>query len=423
MRHDHGLFRTTLRLAIGLLLVVICARTLFVAGWLTPIVVQGSSMAPALLGSHVLAECNECGLQVAVGEDQQTGNSSYSCYRCRRGSIKLDESIRHQGDGLLIDRRISWLQSPQRWDVVVARNPENTNTLAVKRVVGRPGETVQFRGGDLWIDGKRLVKSLADQRRVRQLVEDGDAQRSHWRCTKGEWDANERSWSVAGNEIGNDNESSATLWYAPPSGKPVQDNLASNLSVSRRLNTVRDLMLVAWIDPTEDAIFSLTIKQSSETVSSRWDVGNRTVELTAVGRGEPLSQSATFEPGTLDTGKSRFTLSTFDRQAIVAVSDAVLISLPLQEEPLSGVQSQQIEIDVEAGAVTILQPQLFRDIYWEAQAIGTGAVPRQWVMGPNSWFLVGDNQAISRDSRNLAWGPHGVPRRLIFGRVIGPAAF
>jgi len=42
----------------------------------------------------------------------------------------------------------------------------------------------------------------------------------------------------------------------------------------------------------------------------------------------------------------------------------------------------------------------------------------QWRLGDDQWFVVGDNQVVSVDSRNWA-APAGVPARLVVGVVAG----
>ena len=44
-------------------------------------------------------------------------------------------------------------EDPERFDVVICRYPNRKETF-VKRVVGLPGETVEIRGGELYIDGE-----------------------------------------------------------------------------------------------------------------------------------------------------------------------------------------------------------------------------------------------------------------------------
>ena len=43
---------------------------------------------------------------------------------------------------------------PKRWEPVVVRRPGRESELVVKRLVGLPGETVELRHGDLYIDGR-----------------------------------------------------------------------------------------------------------------------------------------------------------------------------------------------------------------------------------------------------------------------------
>lgn len=46
---------------------------------------------------------------------------------------------------------------PQRGDIVVLKMPGQTDRL-IKRVVGLPGETIEIRGGVVFIEGKRLAE-------------------------------------------------------------------------------------------------------------------------------------------------------------------------------------------------------------------------------------------------------------------------
>jgi signal peptidase I len=58
------------------------------------------------------------------------------------------------GDVVLVNRLIYDVAKPQRFDVVVFERGDNKKN--VKRVIGLPGETVQIRGGFIYIDGERL---------------------------------------------------------------------------------------------------------------------------------------------------------------------------------------------------------------------------------------------------------------------------
>lgn len=58
------------------------------------------------------------------------------------------------GDLLWVDRRAYAEASPTRGDLVVA---VHRGEWIVKRVVGLPGETVEVRGGRVWVDGREAL--------------------------------------------------------------------------------------------------------------------------------------------------------------------------------------------------------------------------------------------------------------------------
>jgi len=56
--------------------------------------------------------------------------------------------------------RLSYLfSSPGRFDIVVFPNPDNTDELNIKRIIGMPGETVRIFDGDVFINGEILEEA------------------------------------------------------------------------------------------------------------------------------------------------------------------------------------------------------------------------------------------------------------------------
>jgi signal peptidase I len=60
----------------------------------------------------------------------------------------------------IISGRI-WPSAPQRGDIVVFRPPHDPGTDFIKRVIGIPGDRIQFRNGTLLINGKEVEKKPA----------------------------------------------------------------------------------------------------------------------------------------------------------------------------------------------------------------------------------------------------------------------
>ena len=68
------------------------------------------------------------------------------------------------GDRILVDKLSYHLHSPRRGDIIVFRRPPAEDCPGppvpdlVKRVIGLPGETISARGGNVYIDGRRLAE-------------------------------------------------------------------------------------------------------------------------------------------------------------------------------------------------------------------------------------------------------------------------
>ena len=66
----------------------------------------------------------------------------------------------HNGQEILMNRILYRISMPKRGDVIVFLPNGNQNThFYVKRVVGLPGETVQIREGNVYIDGVLLAET------------------------------------------------------------------------------------------------------------------------------------------------------------------------------------------------------------------------------------------------------------------------
>lgn len=60
------------------------------------------------------------------------------------------------GDNLIVDKLSYRFRDPQRYDIIVFPYKHKENTYYIKRIIGLPGETVQVKDGEVYINGEVL---------------------------------------------------------------------------------------------------------------------------------------------------------------------------------------------------------------------------------------------------------------------------
>jgi len=69
----------------------------------------------------------------------------------------------HTDQRLVVEKVTYRLHEPRRGDVIVLRIPERGPELLIKRVIALPGETVEVRDGNVYIDGVVLSEPYLSQ--------------------------------------------------------------------------------------------------------------------------------------------------------------------------------------------------------------------------------------------------------------------
>ena len=167
----NGIGRQFLESLICLAIAVLTFRCFALEGY----IISTGSMAPNLLGYHKRIECPDCGNRFPFGvafDREVTTSPLVRCPNCMQPSIDVSEVPRNDGDQLLVFKQAFEFRDPKRWEIVVFLNPANPLQAYVKRVVGLPGESIQVRDGDVFINGKLERKSLEKQRTLRIPVFD-----------------------------------------------------------------------------------------------------------------------------------------------------------------------------------------------------------------------------------------------------------
>lgn len=169
--------RSAIDLAICFVIAVILLRTFILEGYL----ISTGSMASGLLGFHRRIACPSCRYDFAFGvafdDSVESGASVISepegsrryatCPNCGQIDIDVSGVPNSHGDQLLVQKHVYDLRKPERWEVVVFRNPASPGEAYVKRVTGLPGDRIQIINGDIFINGKIARKNFEQQLSMR----------------------------------------------------------------------------------------------------------------------------------------------------------------------------------------------------------------------------------------------------------------
>jgi signal peptidase I len=419
----NGLYlRGACDLVIGLVIAALALHTWAMMGLIVPIAVSGSSMAPALLGPHRLYHCADCRREFAVGLDQLPPADRAVCPDCGRREAVAIETINRRGDRLVIDRSAFAWREPRRWDPVVFRCAGRGGELCVKRVVGLPGETVSLAGGDVWVGGRIVRKSLAEQRALRRLMDAANEEVKESVLRSGDIEFN-----------------APPRWRLGPGGRaeyrhfdngPITDESSYNQGATPPVNRVPDIMLTFEARFVGDGTVNLTAATGVGEFAATIDFDRRQVALR-------LGDRARYDrplPNALTTGDrfAEWTFSLFDRQALLAIDDDVLLAEPVPVDQVSRRPRPDhplFSIDARAMSGKIHSLAVWRDVFYavrngdgrHANAIRqetTAGATAAWHLGPAEYFCLGDNAPISDDSRSWLSGP-GVAAKLLIGKPLG----
>lgn len=289
-----------------------------------------------------------------------------------------------------------WLGRPERDDLVLFREPD-TDTVAVKRVAGLPGERVQLLGGDLFVDGRRRQRTVGGAADLVPLVDVAGAEIG-------------RDFNVSAPSAGGDGwhheQGRAFLRDAPLDGFRRDGQLvagsrpASDLGLEADFELLEPTSLIELVLVTGPVSFVLSL---GEGECGLWEDGRL------------LARAAV----PLDLRDGRLFLATVD-QLLYACLDGQPLFPPQPFEPIEStplVDSIDGPPFEQAGfggrQVLIRHLRVGRDRFLDPA--GTFACARELQLREDEYFLLGDNPVDSRDSRH--YGP--VPRDRLLGRV-GP---
>ena len=426
--------------------------------------VIGPSMAPTLLGEHDAWVCAECRFPFATGADAGlAGDHPAACPNCCRRQPEEVPSQRKPGDRLLIDMLGVRAGMPMlRWETIVFRCPESAEQHkaephCIKRVVGLPGETVELRGGDVWINGALVRKTLAQQQAMAMVVHDSRFVPRATRRAPLQWKGAESisGWVVAGDgtfsysgtsprpgapglQSGHPDSTSGpnegidwleyTHWRRTPEDPAsflpaaIMDDYAYNRGESRRLNRVDDLLLRVRMKVAGAGLlcFRGTVEDHSYIVQldPHRSMGRLLCDDVLVPGSEFILAKPAAEPTLLAVG-SLVEFSLVDHQVLLAIDGRLLVNYacPAGEAPqkkLATDNAPTLAIGASGLTVNISSLTLLRDVYYIEPA-----QPKIVSLGQDEYYVLGDNSPLSADSRT-GWPGPGLARRTMIGVLQSP---
>ena len=143
------------------IIVAIILATLFRGFEAEAFAIPTGSMAPSLQGVHMDLECEHCQYRYRTGAslsgatfNNRAQVQSTFCPICQfETQMRPNQVADHRsnsGDRILVNKFIYDAQPPERYDVIVFKNPNNGKQNYIKRLVGLPGDNLLIENGDIY---------------------------------------------------------------------------------------------------------------------------------------------------------------------------------------------------------------------------------------------------------------------------------
>ena len=424
------------------------------------------SMADTLMGAHYTMRCTECGYKYFYGQNiyaparlrGQTRQEYSRCPSCGYYQITAGDMAPSSGDRILVLKCIYQFQEPKQFDVVVFKNPLDPTENYIKRLVGRPGETVEIIDGDVYINGQISRKPEKVQEELWMPVYDNDYQPARaeeptfnghkWRQPF--WNPNGTKWKVDESSptvfrLNGDPNEKYSIAYDTTRGNEFKATYAyDELFDYKFMPYCSDLMIRFWVNTSRSEGFAgASLSKYGIQYTGKIDfAGQMTISRLADGNEEVLA-TKTVSPPTVDS-KKMFKFANVDHQLVLEFGDDKL-NKDLGRGPNDvGPRKTGIEPEariIGAGEIAISHLALFRDIHYTGRNPNNNEQGRATEGNPlklkeDQFFMLGDNSPRSEDGRWWArpgkgnngkiYGEGIVPRDYLVGKalfVYWPAGF
>ena len=429
-----------------------------------------SSMAPRLLGPHFVDLCPRCGQQGASAAEAYDANRPTRCFQC--GAVSVVDNEVKAGDVVEIVRDVN-LRPLRRFDVIVYESTSDDSTesertlrdatiegkdsvlrkqtsqFTAKRVWALPGDSIELRDGEAWVNGQQLQKSLREMAEVGIVISRFPADaRSHWWVRESPLDppiriekrADARSYRLQAAQR-------LEFRYARPSRNlavedlvpsPLVDDYTCNQNSTAALHKVTDYLVAVELAAAPTSDWSIGLCCNNKPLVLRvLAEGSEPPEFTLQGDNTLKRSSA---PSLLTIPSARCLVAAeCDGRLLVATEkgdwqwalnelhETASDTVQMRSKPVALVHEAEQQVELEphppivwiesAGVLSVHRLVVERDLWLgpREERVAQWSEPTDQA-AKEGYFVLGDNLPLSLDSRDQSIGRIAAKR--IVGRLI-----
>lgn len=387
-------------------------------------------MAETLLGAHRAALCPECKTMFPVDAGGMESCRILVCPGCG-ARISRKEAVVSPvlpGDRVILDRLTRGTpgsrRTMERWDLAVFRHPEKPAELVLKRIVGLPGEAIEIRDGDVYADGQIARKSLRQflTTAVPVAIEDSRPNLGWTPVSNlGTWTIKDRRFFHPASAVESASENRDWIAFGMDTGDSprIPDTLGYNQGIPRRNETVTevpDFGVMCKIQKVSQlGVLHIRICSRNDVFELRLDLKD------GIGRLSHCDREV-FEGFAAKDYRLPLELlfAVFDHQVFVVLGGRTVVEnrysprLEPELKPRFALGFGACLLGCELDEVRV-----FRDLYYAPPPFSRTArgFGKPILLAADTYYCLGDNIAVSEDSRTWRQGPE-VHASLILGRPV-----
>lgn len=364
-------------------------------------------MGPTISGNFSANQCSNCDHTFRFDRLNVPKSNRIVCPNCGRTQSASTESFQ---DTVHLEEIAEWPVA--RWSVIAFGNV-NTESFSIKRVLGLPNESIEFRNGNVFANGKIVRKSLQTQKEIAIPVftaTNDQIVRDRFRVN-----GTDSKWKIEGRKLKYESateEKNEIDWityqhqlcymnagiFKPPI---LDDFYGYNQNLARRTNPVSELLITFDIRFDDKTKFSISLRDGFQRHQLDFDFGLRKCRLA----GRVIDVPAKF----VSNETIKVTLSTIDDRLWLLFNGETLFEKRLNYRKRNASHQEDLfKLGARKGKLSIQNIAIKRDIYYYSDYRD-----QLWKLDSNQYFVVGDNVPVSRDSRH--WNEFGIDRKYIIG--------